>query len=101
MSITLKSVEALGGAKIPSEIVVKQITSGSYWPVWRDTAPLREVPAVGSQYCVMLREIDGGYAIAGGVNGIYEVRDGQLYFGGRTPVNITTRQLRRMRERHE
>jgi hypothetical protein len=93
MSIELKNVQSLSGQAMPSEITVKQITSGDFWPAWRDSAPPREMPPKGKQYCFFLRKIDDGYAVVRGINGMFEVRDGRLYFAGRTPVNLTTQQV--------
>lgn len=94
MSIFLERVEWLGGNGTESEIVVRQLMSGDYWPDWRDPAPWREMPEKGKEYCLFLKRIADGYAVSGGINGTFEVRGDQLYFAGRSRIGLTKGNVR-------
>jgi hypothetical protein len=94
-SITLRDARSIRGAQVPSEIAIRQITSGNYWPAWRDPAPLRSIIESGTRYCFLLRKIEDGYTPVRGVNGMFEIRDGRLLFAGRTPVDLTIETISR------
>ncbi|MCI0450774.1 MAG: hypothetical protein L0Z51_00100 [Candidatus Latescibacteria bacterium] len=96
MSIFLERVVWFDGHGTETKIVVRQLMSGDYWPDWRDSAPWREMPAIGKEYCVFLKRIADGYAVFGGINGTFEVRGDQLYFAGRSRVGVTTRDVRQI-----
>ncbi|HXV12728.1 MAG TPA: hypothetical protein VEC56_00850 [Candidatus Krumholzibacteria bacterium] len=98
MTIALDNVRWLAGDGAATQLSVRQLMSGNYWPSWRDAAPWREMPIAGKEYCLFLKEIEEGYAVFGGVNGTFEVRDDHLYFAGRTPVNLTVPEIRRALE---
>jgi hypothetical protein len=99
MSIDVTNVRSVSGDALPTEIVVRQIMSGDYWPAWRDPAPFREQPANGKRYCFFLKKIDSGYALERGINGIFEVRNERLYFAGRTATNLTVQRVREIRQK--
>ncbi|HET6349002.1 MAG TPA: hypothetical protein VFH88_07965 [Candidatus Krumholzibacteria bacterium] len=94
-SIFLRDSRSIRGATVPSEIAIRQITSGNYWPDWRDPAPLRSMIEPGTRYCFFLKKIEDGYAPVRGINGMFEVRDDSLYFAGRTPIDITIDDIKR------
>ncbi|HEX5131080.1 MAG TPA: hypothetical protein VFX92_01190 [Candidatus Krumholzibacteria bacterium] len=84
------------GDLVASELNVVQITSGDYWPEWRDTTPFR-TPETGRTYCMALRKVGADYAIINGINGIWEVRGDDLYFSGRSRSGLRIGAIREIR----
>jgi hypothetical protein len=95
MTLVFEALETLVGEAASGDLRVTQITSGSDWPDWRDASPLR-TPRKGRTYCLALREIGSGYAIVNGINGVWEVRDGGLYFAGRSRTKFTINGIRKL-----
>jgi hypothetical protein len=101
LSIDLQRVEVVKGEPVGSDVTVVQLTSGDYWPSWRDSAPFRDVIARGKRYCFFLSQEADGFVVVGGVNGAFEVRGDTLYFAGRSSVDLTVKEMKRAVENEQ
>ena len=76
---------------------VEAITSGNYWPAWRDDSTFPKKIEDGKRYCYFLRRIETGFVVLRGVNGAYEVDGSQLVFPGREKkAGLTVDEIRKI-----
>ncbi|MDH4037525.1 MAG: hypothetical protein OEX18_12250 [Candidatus Krumholzibacteria bacterium] len=93
IELHLSEVRSVGGEPLDSTIQIAAIASGDYWPEWRYDSTRPRV-TTGRDYCVALQRVDDGFVVPWGINGMFEVRDGMLYFAGRTPTGLSLEDVR-------
>lgn len=80
------------GSALPGDITVSMVRSGDYWPAWRLVSSHARVLKEGRDYCVAIRNTEEGYVIPHGRDGIFEVRNDELFSvtGSRVGVSTTS-----------
>jgi hypothetical protein len=75
-AITLNVEELVKGTVASKTLIFDVFAGGTYWPSWADAGPHQIQNGV--RYCVFLKEIEGKFYSAGGVNGFFIVHENQL-----------------------
>lgn len=91
MTYRLSEVEVLRGEFVND---VKAITSGDYWPVWREDPTYPQNVEVGRRYCFFLRRTEDGFAVLRGISGVYEIWGDDLAWPGRRAIDLTLDEVR-------
>jgi hypothetical protein len=84
--LKLRIQEVRKGTYEPGEVTIRMISAGLYWPAWRRHVPYRYQLEVGQQWYAYLKRDESGWYPFAGSNGMFLVRNEQLYYDARVPL---------------
>lgn len=89
--VSLRIENVIAGVDIRGAVVVRSITRGNYWPVWRQPVP--KGTRAGDRWYAFLRDAGDGYHIAGGVNGCFKIVGDQLIYNNDVVLPSSRKQM--------
>ncbi len=92
-TLHLENVETLKGVSPGTAADVKVITSGDYWPAWREEGTVPKL-LEGYPYCLFLRKTDQGLVLFRGLNSAFEIDGNALRaIGARYPTDLNLNEV--------